>query len=332
MPSEHRPSFAALTAEPSSPQAGVQILVACGDEHLAAQLVDGLASVGLRAQRVTHVREGLAAPLPGILVIDDVLPGAPPLELLRELRHRWPQLESLVLLHEPDFHVARQAYALGAQDVLPAPTDVDEVVEQLELLADEAESINEDEFCFRASATDENVREALRAWLAHLCQHGVGAATRARAVSAVAEVLENVRCHAYPERAGDFQIGARRSGSSWTLFVRDAGLGFEQATLPSSGGLARARALVEDLHIRSLPFLGTTVELRFVHQPIAIEFDGQLDLSESDYLDPATARRLIAAARAGHPLPPHALPPALAVCVGRLLSDDAAHQRQSLAG
>lgn len=332
MPSEQRPHFAALSAEPGPPQAGVQILVACGDEQLGSELVEGLAAVGLRAQRVTHVREGLAAPLPAILVVDDVLPGAPPLELLRELRHRWPQLESLVLLHEPDFHVARQAYSLGAQDVLPAPLEVDEVVEQLENLVDQLESDGENEFSFRASATDENVRKALRAWLAHLCQHGIGSATRARAVSALAEVLENVRCHAYPERAGDFQIGARRSGSSWTLFVRDAGLGFEQASLSDGGGLSRARALVEDLRIRSLPFLGTTVELRFEHQPIAIEFDGQLDLSESDYLDPATARRLIAAARSGQALPPHALPPALAVCVGRLLADDAAQQRQSLAG
>lgn len=332
MPSQHRPSFAALSADPSPPQPGVQILVACGDERLGAELVDGLASVGLRAQRVNHVREGLAAPLPAILVVDDVLPGAPPLELLRELRHRWPQLESLVLLHEPDFHVARQAYALGAQDVLPAPFEVDEVIEQLEHLVDQVEAAGEDEFSFRGCATDENVREALRAWLAHLCHSGIGSATRARAVSAAAEVLENVRRHAYPERAGDFQISARRSGSSWTLFVRDAGLGFEQAAVRDGGGLSRARALVEDLRIRSLPFLGTTVELRFEHQPIALEFDGQLDLSESDYLDPDTARRLIAAARAGQPLPPHALPPALAVCVGRLLADDAAQQRQSLAG
>jgi DNA-binding NarL/FixJ family response regulator len=332
MPSEQRPPFAALSAEPSPPQPAVQILVALGDEGLGLELVEALASVGLRAQRVAHLREGLAAPLPAILVTDDVLPGAPPLELLRELRQRWPQLESLALLHEPDFHVARQAFALGAHDVLPAPFEVDAVVEQLENLVDQVESCDEHEFSFRGAATEATVRAALRAWLAHLCQCGIGSATRARAVSALAEVLDNVRRHAYPQSSGEFQVGARRSGSSWTLFVRDAGVGFEQATCSHAAGLSRARALVEDLRVRSLPFLGTTVELRFEHQPLTFDFDGHLDLSESDYLEPAIARRLLVAARSGQPLPPHALPPALAVCVGRLLADDSAQQRQSLAG
>lgn len=334
MPRQQRPRFTSLTSDTHSTRPSVQILVACGADHWSSRLVEGLAAVGLRARSVADVHAGLCAPLPSLLVLDDQLPGAPPLELLRELRQRWPQLASLVMAHTPSFEVARDAFSLGSRDVLPAPFECDDVIEAIEAAVDGLEPAGEDDFHFRGSATEEGLHSALRHWLAHLCMLDVSVATRARAVSATAEVLHNVVRHAYPDHAGEFRLSANNQGSVWNVTVRDEGCGWPVGSSPTGGGLDRARALVEGLQARSLPGLGTTVDLEFIHQPVSFECADPLDLSESDYLEPSVSRSLIAAARSGQPLPPHTLPPALAVCLGRLLADDstASGGQRALAG
>ena len=68
---------------------------------------------------------------------------------------------------------------------------------------------------------------------------------------------------------------------------------------------ARARALSEDLRFESSPGAGTSVVLEFTATQILFNEERGIDLSELDYLDPATARRVLLSA--AERLPPFSI-------------------------
>jgi len=168
---------------------------------------------------------------------------------------------------------------------------------------------------------------ALRRFLAFLVEAGIGCSSRARIAGATAELLENVARHAPAGRRVMFCLEATLERGRLRVEVSDNGVGFDPAiatvcigagTLRS--GLARARALAENLRISSRPGHGASVELQFsLGSPMFADERG-VDLSDHDYMDPALSRRVLTALQDGAHEPPFHLPPALAVCVGRLLS------------
>ncbi|HUR28974.1 MAG TPA: ATP-binding protein [Planctomycetota bacterium] len=188
--------------------------------------------------------------------------------------------------------------------------------------------MNGDKLCWRAwgdACVEANAR-ALRDLLAFLLSNGVACATRARIASAAAELLENVARHAYPDAPGPFRLEAIVLGSRLRLEVADDGLGLDPACASEAGantlssGLARARALAETMRISTTPSGGACVELEFALSSSVFADERGVDLSDHDYLDPALSRRVLSALRDGSLEPQFQLSPALAVCVGRLLS------------
>src|SRR5262249_22949740 len=119
-----------------------------------------------------------------------------------------------------------------------------------------------DDFEVRLPARAEelrNVRHALGAWLA-----GQGAPSDAAADLALAahEAAANVVEHAYPNRAGDVVVRARRDDEGLLVVVQDEGHWRSPSRTDQRGrGLTVMRSLVDDVAI--VPSAsGTTVMLR----------------------------------------------------------------------
>jgi hypothetical protein len=86
---------------------------------------------------------------------------------------------------------------------------------------------------------------------------------------------------------------------------------------PSSGtGLGRVERLCETHTITSGPD-GTRVELAFELTPVRFDEEGE-HLGQTDFIDPDSARSLIATLRAGL-ADLSGVPPALAITIGRIL-------------
>lgn len=181
-------------------------------------------------------------------------------------------------------------------------------------------------FQHEGPAQESDIALALRELLAFAVRAGLSPTARARIATAAAELLENVQRHAYGDGAGTFTLSARLERSALELSVGDRGLGLDPVAISagplcdgSRSGLARAAALAEDLRIESTAGAGTRIELRFAVAPAAFDIEGEVDLSELDFLTPALARRVLESVRDGGD-PRYELSPALAVAVGRLLA------------
>jgi anti-sigma regulatory factor (Ser/Thr protein kinase) len=154
---------------------------------------------------------------------------------------------------------------------------------------------------------------------------GVGPATRARIGSAIAEIVENACTHGYAGGEGTIELAARFERADLLITIRDAGCGFD-ATLNNTDptaetrGIARARALAEEIGIESTPGVGTRVELVFRTSHVGFDENGAVDLSDHDFFTPELARRVLEALELDPRGQVFELSPALAVVVGRLLS------------
>jgi anti-sigma regulatory factor (Ser/Thr protein kinase) len=197
-------------------------------------------------------------------------------------------------------------------------------------------------------------RLALR-HLGALGQHsGLGPAARARLLTAAAEMLENCRRHGYPQDPnGSVRLEARGEQGQVVVSIEDRGQGFEPDVVDSdqqhccrdladfpagrayaAGGLVRAQALCERFEVASDPGQGTRVELTVRGYPAAFgsaedsffdAFDESVapllvDFSDHEHFAPSELRRLLLAVGRGGGEPAQALPPALAVTLGRLLN------------
>ncbi len=177
------------------------------------------------------------------------------------------------------------------------------------------------------NASVESNARAVRELLAFLVASGFACATRARIAGATAELLENVARHAYPDLDGAFHLEATLQGRRLRVEVADDGVGFDPARVASAAlaallpcGLTRARSLAEDMHVTSQPGRGSRIALEFAASSVMFADERGVDLSDLDYIDPALTRRVLSSLRDGSIEPQFHFSPALAVCVGRLLS------------
>ena len=74
------------------------------------------------------VLAGLRREQPGVLVSDIRMPGLDGLQLMREVRDRYPRLPVIIMTAHSDLDSAVNAFESGAFDYLPKPFDIDEAV------------------------------------------------------------------------------------------------------------------------------------------------------------------------------------------------------------
>jgi DNA-binding response OmpR family regulator len=66
------------------------------------------------------------------VVLDVKMPGMSGLEVLREIKSRWPQTEVIMLSGHADVQVAVKGLEMGAFDYLMKPTDIEELLYKLQ--------------------------------------------------------------------------------------------------------------------------------------------------------------------------------------------------------
>ncbi len=107
---------------------GASILIVDDEELTCWALGKGLTAAGWRVRCAHAAEEALAtlerAPV-DLLVTDVGLPGASGLELLEEVRRRWPATHCLVITAHWDESVRERAMELGAAAALPKPLELE---------------------------------------------------------------------------------------------------------------------------------------------------------------------------------------------------------------
>jgi CheY-like chemotaxis protein len=82
-------------------------------------------------EALTLLREGVAPPL--IVILSDVnMPGMDGLDLLGEIKHRWPKLPVIMVTAYNDDERRQRASELGALEFLTKPVDFDYLKAQLQ--------------------------------------------------------------------------------------------------------------------------------------------------------------------------------------------------------
>jgi len=306
----------------------LRILVVEG-QHTAGQAIAGLLRRrGHEVRVVASAEDALDCAHLDVLVSDLDLPGASGLELLQELRRRGSPPRTVFVGSRPSFEETRRALELGASELLAKPFRLAELVRAVETGAQQTSSTPATSTFDRSyPAAPASVELAARELTAYALACGLAPATRARIGSAASEVIDNARRHGYLRGAGRIRVEGQLEGGDFRVRVSDEGIGFDAAALDASDlhdtlrhGLARARALAEELEIESRPAGGTRVLLVFRASRVAFDDENGIDLSELDFLGPELARRILLTLREDKPHELFHLSPALAVVVGRLLA------------
>ena len=316
----------------------LRILVVEG-QHTAGQAIAGLLRRrGHEVRLVASAEAALDCAHSDVLVSDLDLPGASGLELLRELRRRGSAPRTVFVGARPSFEEVRRALELGAVELLAKPFRLAELVRAVETGA--CNAVNERptptaSASSRASSTFDqsypslpaSVELAARELSAYAMGCGLAPAARARIGSAASEVIDNAQRHGYRRGPGRIRVEGVLEGANFNVRVSDEGIGFDAAALEAGDlhdtlrhGLARARALAEELEIESRPEGGTRVQLVFCAKRVAFENESGIDLSELDFLGPDLSRRILQTLREDKQQDLFQLSPALAVVVGRLLA------------
>jgi len=92
--------------------------------------------------QATEAMEALATDAPQVLVSDIRMPGTSGLELLQNMKQRFPNLPVIIMTAYSDLESAVAAFQGGAFEYLPKPFDVDQAVELIRRALDE--SLRED--------------------------------------------------------------------------------------------------------------------------------------------------------------------------------------------
>ncbi len=318
--------------------------IAYGDELTPRSevLAETLRTHGYQVELLPGRREFLAAPEPNVYLLARALAdGCTGLELFAELRRVGRSAPVVLLDERPTFAELRRAVELDAADFVLRPEAPGELAGALARVLESRPPSPENAalpalpgaalYERTYPAEPDSVGWAARELAAFLLGRSVPAAHRVRIASAVAELVDNASRHAYPDGAGTVAVTAEVAGSRVRLCVQDRGRGFDHATSalehvpaalprrplrPTSTGLHRAGQLSEELRIRSGPG-GTRLELSFELTPAHFEEEIH-DLSETDFLDPLRARRLITLLAQGR-VDFSNVPPSLAPTIGRLL-------------
>lgn len=304
--------------------------------------------------------ELLVAPEPDLYVLGTFGDGRRGLELLASLRGSGRSAPIVLIDENPGFDDMRRAVELGASDLVLRPLAEGELARAVERAAaarprkPRIEHEAGTHSCERRYSIDAStVGRAAREIAAFLVNEGVANAHRVRIASAVAEVVDNACRHAHPDGRGEITLRAEVQRTRVQVSVEDRGRGFDvlrsrleriPAALPggrrssavpvslsasrssSKTGLGRVERLCEGHEIVSGPS-GTSVALTFELSPVRCDDESE-HLAETDFLDPARARSLIASLRKGR-ADLSAVPPALALTIGRILGGLDAEARPS---
>ncbi len=323
----------------NAPARTLRVLVVAADADLAAELGDALRRRGHDVLVARDAAEALALRAPEALVCDVELPGPSGLELLGAYRERGERPHAVLLTAMPSLADCRRAMRLGAADLVPVPFALDEIVARVEEAPGPAAAPARDSllrFERAYSADGDGTARAVRDVAAFALRAGVGPTGRARIASACAEILDNACRHGYAAgEPGPLRVTVDADGERLVVAIADDGRGFDAvaaqlestaAALPGGapsadrcGGLARAAALAEDLRFERRP-RGSEIVLTFEFPPVLFDEDTGIDLSDRDFLDPETTRRVLHAACTGQSADLFGISPALAVCIGRMLA------------
>lgn len=186
----------------------------------------------------------------------------------------------------------------------------------------------------RSYALEEGVSgRAAREISAFLVNEGVVAAHRVRIASAVAELVDNAHRHSN-SRDGRVTVACELAGNRVKLEVQDRGQGFDvgavrldrvPAALPATrtargpragGGLGRVELLGERLQADSNGS-GSRIEVEFQLTPVRFDEEAEA-LTDTEFLDPRSARQLIAALKSGT-ADLSGISSPLAVTIGRII-------------
>jgi len=179
------------------------------------------------------------------------------------------------------------------------------------------------------SGAETLVRESI----AFAMRHGAGPAARARLGSAVFEVADNARLHAYKNQPGELRLSIHiHDGDELRVQLSDQGVGFDavkvrldsvpsplEPNAPMPRGLMRVSALVEGLKIQSSE-QGTVIDLVVTFGLATFEAEFGNDFSDLDYFDTSTSKRVLKALQRESASSIFSIPPSLAVVLGRLLA------------
>jgi len=298
----------------------MRVLIVESELVVARALAAALESRGHDVDVARRAEEALALTPPEVLIADPELPGLTGLDLLERYRRRGFAPRTVFLSARPSLESCRRALRLGASEFLSKPFRLEELVQAVE-----TEGCLEGARLQRSyAATLPSVEQAQLDLAAFATGRGIGPSCRARACTALGEVVENVVRHAYPCRSGELEVDAEIEGRDLLVMVSDAGVGVDGVELGTEhlcadGGLSRAAALTEGLEVRTEDGR-TRVRMRFGAYRVAYA-QASTDLSEHDYLSPQTTRDLLALLREGGSAEALQLSPALAVVAGRLLAD-----------
>ncbi len=308
----------------------LHVLVVDGADAVGQAIAALLRRRGHTVELVGSAAAALRAAAPDVLVSDLALPDASGLELLAEMQRRGQDPRAVFLGARPSFDDSRRALELGAAELLAKPFRLSELVRAVESArrsVPQRSSPAGADFDQSYPAQASSVELAARELAAFALRCGISPAARARIASATSEIVDNARRHGYCRGQGRIRVEAHLEGADLIVRVSDEGIGFDAAALDARDlddtlrhGLARARALAEELEIESRPEGGTRVLLVFRASSVAFEEESGIDLSELDFLGPDLSRKVLHALREGREQDLFHLSPALAVVVGRLLA------------
>jgi DNA-binding response OmpR family regulator len=307
-----------------------EILLVDSDRSRAERRAHALSERGFGTRTAADIAAALAEAPAQLMICATELSDGTALELMAGLAKRGRSCPTILTAQRAELADCQAALRAGAREFLVMPFGLEQLCEAAERLHPAAalpSARASEQLRLSYTADIENNARAVRELLAFLITRGFACATRARIAGATAEVLENVARHAYPEQDGKFRLEARLVGRILRVEVCDDGVGFDVVRVaagvlnePLRSGLARARSLAEEVTFWSHPGQGTRVVLEFSSSSVVFADDRGVDLSDLDYLEPVLARRVLLALTAAEVEPQFHFSPALAVCVGRLLS------------
>ncbi|MFT7487039.1 MAG: CheY-like chemotaxis protein [Candidatus Paceibacteria bacterium] len=299
----------------------MQVLIVEEEQSIASAMAFALESRGHCVHVASDARNALNLPRPDVLIADPELPGISGLDLLEQYRHRGATPRTIFISSAPSLESCRRALRLGASEFLSKPFRLEELVRAVESKHPEPKALFEE--CYPLS--NDVVENCLRDLAAFAIRRGVGPTCRARACSAVGELVENVMRHAYPDAEGSVRMSVTIDERDLTITIIDDGVGMDTAEIIADlmefqGGLSRAAALSEDIDLRADIGVGTTVQLRFGAYTVDYSGADKADLTELDFLTPETTRQILSTLELEGAESFFQITPALAVVIGRLLA------------
>lgn len=306
------------------------VLIVDGDEPITDALAHTLERRGHRVRTARSTERALALPSPDVFVCGSRLTGADGLDLLSAVHERGDDAGVVLLLAEPTVEQCLTAFRLGATDLLRKPFRLADLVRAVEGERKPRPVRPGGVLQLEIPALPSSVEHCCLELLAFALRQGVPPSVRARIAGAAGEIVDNAVRHGRLRPRASIRVRAKVDGKSLHLEIRDPGVGFDTKLAraasrpgPAKSGLSRAMSLSESFGIRSDPAAGTTIELRFSLSGASLS-DRSSDLSEADFLQPAEARGLLETLIDGDDPEVEAIPPAVAVVLGRLLCGPAA--------